>query len=496
MNYFMVNVFVVCLTTCPAKLIADNSFKRRDDSLAGRPPWRRLFLDAMVVEELHGLTRVFHSVEKYDGNPVLTKDRPWEGWGPYLYGTVMWDDGRLKMWYQCIGQGSGCVCYAESEDGLKWQKPNLGLIEYDGSTTNNIISSEFSIPSVFKISTPDSPEHHWRMYGFGRKIGVQLASSPDGLNWQLQSPEEHLFQSSDVVNFFYDVYEQRYVATYKTHNRRHRAVGIALSPNGLTWHKPVEGAVFGADDLDPDPIQVYGMPAFPYQGVYIGLPWIYHARFYKYGAYTVPRMHEAQEDSLRTIDVQLAWSWNLISWTRPPERQPFIPLGEKESWDSGMIFTARAPVIVNDKLCFYYGGFDKVHDDYKGIKGAIGVATIRPDGFCSMQADNEEGWLISRREVFHQPKVFINARTEPNGYVVAEFLDRHNRVIKGFSRSDCLPFKGDSIRSPIEWKTKAFPANLVVTDKKIRFYLKDADLYSYLPADIDVQQDPENRLLH
>jgi len=115
-----------------------------------------------------------------------------------------------------------------------------------------------------------------------------------------------------------------------------------------------------------------------------------------------------------------------------------------------------------------------------------------------MRAETEEGWLISRREVFQKPKVFINARTGPNGYVVAELLDRHNRVIKGFSRSDCLPFKGDSIRYPMEWKTKAFPASfiLVGTDKKIRFYLKDADLYSYLPADIDVQQDTENRLLH
>lgn len=460
-------------------------------SLAGKPPWRRVFLDAMVIEKSQQLERTFHSAEKYEGNPVLIRNNPWEGWGPYLYGTVIWDDGKLKMWYQCIGQGSGFICYTESYDGLEWKKPALRLMEYEGSTANNIVSSEFSIPSVFR-----TPEGQWRMYGFGRETGVHVAFSPDGLNWKLPTPDKQLFISSDVVNLFYDVYEKRFVSTYKTHNRRHRAVGVALSADGLTWSKPVEGAVLGADDLDPDATQIYGMPVFPYQGIYIGLPWIYHARFYKYGTYTVPRMHEAQADSPRTVDVQLAWSWDLINWTRPPERKPVIPLGEKGNWDSGMIFTARAPVVINDKLCFYYGGFDKVHDDYKGIKGAIGLAMLRMDGFCSMRAGHNEGWLISRREVFQTPRVFINAKTGANGYVVTELLDLHDNVIEGFSRSDCIPFRGDSIRHPVEWKTKVFPADLAGADKKIRFYLKDADLYSYLPADVDTQKDPENRLLH
>ena len=122
---------------------------------------------------------------------------------------------------------------------------------------------------------------------------------------------------------------------------------------GLHWTKPFDGAVLGADDLDPDATQVYGAPVFPYQKIYIGLPWIYHARWIKYGRYSSPdRMYEAQQGSPLTIDVQLAWSWDLINWTRSPTRGPFIPLGTKGSFDSGMVFTARAPVVVNDKLSF------------------------------------------------------------------------------------------------------------------------------------------------
>ena len=148
-----------------------------------------------------------------------------------------------------------------------------------------------------------------------------------------------------------------------------------------------------------------------------------------------------------------------------------------------MILTARAPVIMGDELYFYYYGCDNIHD-VKDIHCDIGLATLRLDGFCSMSAGDEEGWLISRREVFKTPRIVINAKTEPDGYVVAELLDRNNNVIEGFTRTDCVPFCGDSVRHELSWKTTAFTRDPIEPDKKIRFYLRRADLYSYLPEDV------------
>lgn len=460
-----------------------------DDVLAGKPPFRRLFLDAMVVEQSQGLTRVFHSAEKYTGNPIIAKDKDWEGWGPYQYGTVMWDAGKLKMWYQCIGgDAGGYVCYAESHDGIRWTKPELGIFGYKGSKANNIVqeNDQFHIPSVMKLA-----DGKWAMYGFGRSEGAgpHVGFSDDGLHWKLREGDPRLFDSSDVTNYFHDPYRNRYVCTYKTPNRRHRAVGVALSDDGLTWHKPMEGAIFGADDLDPDDMQIYGMPVFPYQGMYIGLPWMYHSRFIKYGGYTPDRMYEAQEGSPCTMDVQFTWSWNLVQWNRTPDRKPFIALGPKGSFDSEMITTARAPIVMGDKLYFYYGGFDKKHDVYKDVHGAIGLATLRLDGFCSMHAGLVEGWFISRREVFRTPRVSINAKCAPGGYVIAELLDRNDDVIPGFSKAECIPFKGDSTHYLMRWKTAEFSGKIADSDKKVRFFLKDADLYSYLPMDIDQAKD-------
>lgn len=470
---------------------AASPYAKEGDPVAGSYPFRRLILDAMAVEESSGLERVFHKLEKHPGNPVLRRDRPWEGWGPYLYGTVLWDEGRLRMWYQIIGDGSR-VCYAESTDGVNWVKPELGLVEYNGSKANNIVVEGLcSIASVIRVPQPDSPEKKWVMYGYGPK-GPHHAYSPDGFRWTWQTPPdgERLFSSSDVVNFFWDPYQDRYVAMYKMGARRHRSVGLATSKDGVHWTRLMDHPVFTADDLDPDPTQIYGMPVFPYQGAYIGLPWIYHARFFKYGKYAVPRMHEAQEDSIRTVDVQLAWSWNLVNWTRTPAREPFLELGPDGTWDDGMVFTAIAPVAVGDRLYFYYGGFDQAHDDYNGIKGEIGLATLRLDGFCSLRAGETEGSFISRRELFRVPRVTINARTHGDGYIVAEIVDRHNRVIPGFSREDCIPFRGDSVRHVMRWRTESFPEEVLKPDKKLRFFLKNAEIFSYLPEGIDESDYP------
>jgi predicted GH43/DUF377 family glycosyl hydrolase len=476
-----------------------------NDGLAGpaKGPWRRLFLDGAVVEQSTGLSRVFHSAQKHGQNPVIGRDRPWEGVaaiiGPYVYGTVLNDGGKLRLWYQVLTRGNH-VGYAESADGVTWTKPELGIVTYEGSKANNLVVSAYDPdatggghchnPSVILDRNQTDPNKRYALYGFDNSRGhPRVAFSPDGLHWHYDSETstKPLFASSDVVSFFYDPYQARYSATWKTRNRRGRAVGIAWSPDGSTWTKPFEGPIFAADDLDPDDTQIYGMPVFAYQGLYIGQPWIYRARYFRYGEYSVDKLHEAQADSPRTMDVQLAWSWDLVNWTRPTERHNLIPRGAAGTWDSGMIVTARAPVVVGDELYFYYGGCDGVHDQPR-VKAAIGLAKLRLDGFCSLRAGEAEGSFITRREPFREPAVTINAKTEKDGFVVAEILDRKNRVLPGFSREDCESFTGDSVRHQLKWKTSRFLPVQAKPDYKLRFWLKSADLFSYLPSSLDPNQ--------
>ena len=104
-SVYVSGLSVALLVLAGRALLAQQVQAPVEDRLAGRPggPWRRLFLDAAVVERQAGLERVFHALEKHPASPVIRADRPWEMGtsfgGPYLYGTVFWDEGRLRMWY-------------------------------------------------------------------------------------------------------------------------------------------------------------------------------------------------------------------------------------------------------------------------------------------------------------------------------------------------------------------------------------------------------------
>ncbi len=466
-------------------------------------PWRRLFLDSAVIEQSSMVEKVFHSATKYEANPILVADRPWEGKsaiiGPYVYGTVFHESGRFRLWYQLLYQGNH-VGYAESDDGIHWRKPDLSYTQFESKPTNLLVSvfqpeSEGKgichNPSVILRPNEVDPQKRFALYGFDSSVGhPRVAFSPDGLKWTYpeESRRKPLFSSSDVVNFFYDPYQDAYFCTWKTRNRRGRAVGIAKSKDGIDWNKVLENPVFSADDLDPDDMQIYGMPVFPYQGLYMGQPWMYRARYFRYGDYSVNKLHESQSDSPRTIEPQMTWSWDLIQWTRPPNRQPLIRLGERNQWDGGMIITARAPIIVGNELWFYYGGTDKVHDE-KQVKASIGLARMRLDGFCSLRSvPNSSGWFITKREPMLSPRIRINAKTGKEGRIDAELLDRNNKVIPGFARKECTPFRGDSVSHELAWNHREFPERSKYPDVKIRFYLEDAEIFSYLPLALDPAQ--------
>ena len=123
--------------------------------LAGRAETFLLVDDSPVLYR-SGTKRVFHPPTRYPGNAVLTPDRPWEF--TVSYHSVLRDSptGRYRMWYQAQEPASGerlAVCYAESADGIHWDKPALGLNAYGGTKATNIV-----MPAVDGRRVPGSTE--------------------------------------------------------------------------------------------------------------------------------------------------------------------------------------------------------------------------------------------------------------------------------------------------------------------------------------------------
>jgi len=97
-----------------------------------------LFVDHHLIERLEG-ARLRLGRPRPAGT-VLKADRPWEGSFNFGY-EVIHDNGVHRMFYRGWSEsGSVVVCYAESRDGIRWEKPSLGLVEVEGTRENNVVA--------------------------------------------------------------------------------------------------------------------------------------------------------------------------------------------------------------------------------------------------------------------------------------------------------------------------------------------------------------------
>jgi hypothetical protein len=211
------------------------------------------------------------------------------------------------------------------------------------------------------------------------------------------------------------------------------------------------------------------MGIFPYEGVYIGFDWIFYINNYNNGAGT----HSGK------IDVHLVFSRDLRRQWQRTERKAIIQLGDSNEWDSGMIFTAGMPLIENNEVWMYYGGFDGPH---KGIRsGKIGLAKWRLDGFTSLNNnDVNEGIIETKALMFTGTNLAINTNSsKPGAYTKVELLDIDGFVIPGFSKNDCTPITSNDVRKIVSWGTRNDLTFLQNTAVKIKFYTSNSEFYAF-----------------
>jgi len=408
---------------------------------------RQLFLDDAVIASQQNLRREMHAVKKHPRNPLIIPDQPWEGRSVLLYGGVISDaeTDRFRMWYLAWGKHvkqPSFVCYADSADGLKWEKPELGLIDFRDSKQNNIVLPGWSQTSV--LFDPNDADPQRRYKALLRYNGLRGFTSPDGLHWT--DLGVLIEQGYDGTTLHYDPLAQQWVAMVKIFKDGKRARGYATSRDFLHWTDTY--FMSSVDDRDAADDEMYAMAMFHYQTVYLGLL----------------RMYHTQSD---VVDIQLAVSRNGKRWERP-SRKPFIPTGPNEGdWDFGNnSVPATPPIRVGDELWFYYSGRSTRHDEIPN-DGAIGLATLRADGFASMTAA-EEGTLTTKPLKLTGGKLFLNADASQGGIRVELISD------SGVHQS--APLRADGVRQQVVWPDLA---ELPGEPAQLRFHLKRAKLFSF-----------------
>ncbi len=369
-----------------------NDYSQLKEALAKTSANWQLFIDDYWIENSTNIEANLHQPEKHNNNPIIKSDVPWEE-NPYCFGTVIFDkeDSIFKFWYQSYNHADVIkertpILYSTSTDGINWIRPNLGIIEYDGSTDNNIILQNYGYhdlysPSVIKDTGESDPNKRYKMiwwdFPLGKKgyqdDGMCVAFSPDGIQWTKYdaNPVMHANKTeqsiSDVMAVMLDKSTGKYVAYTKgwaTPWPAFRQIVRTESSDFIHWSVP-EVVITHKNDMN-DP-QSYGMTVSQFGNSYVGL------------------LHSYKKPGDETIDVQLTVSYDNKKWERVANQQTFLPLGKPGIWDDGMLVCA--PMFNHgNKTLIYYGGWDNSHDSKESRRSGIGLATLRLNGFVSLDA--------------------------------------------------------------------------------------------------------------
>lgn len=455
--------------------------------------FKYLFIDDRWIAASYAVYRKVGRFEKHPANPLLISDQPWEG-GLKLYGTVMKDRGRYRMWYQMVNfwvkdvRWATGVGYAESRDGLHWTKPLKGIEHPEYGTTNILMPSagraHLCSPSVVKDLAEPDPSRRYKMmfydtmtaedlnlhgspfpmdmtvpgWGAVEGEGTFVCTSGNGIRWK--RPTFPAFAGPNDVSSMSQLSDGRLLASCKTSERpdRHfRVIETAESADGRDWTR--HGVVLEPDWRDPPGTEFYGMSAFEYYGNLIGLVCVYH--------------NSADDKSL---DVQLATGTSASHWQRAADRATLIPRGAKGEWDAGGIYIASSPLLVakpgGEEIHLYYSGISARHDDMRYKEWSIGLGTLRSDGFACMEAGYHAGELITRPITATSENLWINAHAH-HGIVRVHLLDAGTGEKLAASR----PIQGvDGARIKVRWnRHQGFADRQVI----LAFEMRKASLYSF-----------------
>ena len=454
---------------------------------------KQLFVDEAFIASSRGV-RLTMNPPFIDGRCLVTKDQPWEAGAETricVYGSVVKDGGRVRLWYDVYDPKFRRVAYAESTDGIHFTKPKLGIHEIDGSTDNNVVlPGEIGGCAVW-IDPKAPPQQRYKTQAKVYPTGqFHIHASPDGLHWTLLAKPKIGHKDTQSVIFWdeaigkYALYTRSWIR-HKDRRASYRTVRRLESDDLMTWGNA--SIVMQADKVDlathetptaQPPVDYYGAAVFKTPdglGVYVMLAqafWHWQKRD------PLPRLGP------NAFDVRLATSRDGKTFRRAGERRPFMRLGPAGSFYSRTVWALPNPIQMGDELWIYFAGSNVDHADQrdpaadKTLTG-IGRAVMRLDGFVSADVEYTGGEIVTPTIRFAGSALQLNLDASGGGSVRVELLDAKGQPVKGFARSDATPLCGNSVRMPVAWGDVRDVSPLAGKPIKIRFLMQDCKLYAF-----------------
>jgi hypothetical protein len=444
-----------------------------------------LFVDRFLIEKMDGTRLQLH--EPVPAGIAVTFDRPWEG-SFSAYVTVLKDGGTYRMYYRGIPEAGGdssnleVTCYAESVNGKTWVKPDLGFHEVRGTRKNNVILANIS-PftanfSPFLDANPAAPAaERFKALAGNSVSGLVPFVSADGIRWQKKGTRPVLtdgaFDSQNVS--FWSEAEQCYLCYFRTWSEGgyngFRTVSRARSTDFLVWSKR-EPMDFGDTPME----HLYTNQTTPYfraPHILLALP----MRF-------MPGRKVLSEEQALALGVSPNYKGDCADAVFMSSRggsrydrtfmEAFIRPGtDVGNWASRAGLSALGIVPTGEAEISLY---KQAH--YAQPSARLDRYTLRTDGFVSVNAPFAGGEFSTRLLAFTGKAMIVNCSTSAAGSVRVQIEDDAGAPVPGYSLADSDEIVGDSIERIVRWKAGSDVSALAGKPVRLRFAMKDADLYS------------------
>jgi len=449
---------------------------------------RYLLLDSRIIESTDNVELTVGVVQKDKNNPLFREDKPWEPRFDNPYCSVIYDEEEriYKCWYSIFtrsgprgdfpGEGLASerrawvnwregargfgVCYATSKDGLQWEKPELGLVDFNGSKKNNIVINGIHGVAVIKDLHETDPQKRYKAIN-PHSGHTDVWFSSDGLNWTYKKLPG-LDHGDTNQGVWWDEDLGKYVLITRHWNRStrtedrysggHRTKVRSESSDFLNWSRP-EPAIEGLDLR----LQIHDMPVVKHAGVYLGMVGLFDVRASKQWC-------------------ELAWSPDSKQWHRIQPGKPLIPNGPvMGDYDWGCIF-ASVPLVRKNEILIYYGANDGRFMAWRN--GFFCLAHMRPDGFAGYEqiagGSNKTGSLTTKPVTVVGNTLCISADVAPSGFVKVTLFGKDN---KRLAEGELITTTVSDEKIP--WKDGFSFKKLKGQEIKVEFELRESKLFSF-----------------
>lgn len=324
-------------------------------------------------------------------------------------------------------------------------------------------------------------------------------SSADGIEWSEPKVQARIW--GDRSTAFYNPFRDVWVLSQRTEDREERRArsyteGRTVEQlfakagfNGprIDGDKIVRGEVSGdsvnwtgAEDLDPRhpddrfshiAPELYNLDASPYESIMLG----------QFSIWQGPPNDVCGELNLqKRNDILLGFSRDGFHWDRPNRARFISSTWDERSWRYGNVQScAGGPLVVGDRLYFYFSGHAKPReDDAWDLDASTGLAFLRRDGFASMDAGVKGGTLTTRPVTFKGQHLFVNVDC-PDGELSVEILDENGKAIEPFTKANCLPISSDKTLAKVSWQGAGDLTTISDRPIRFRFHLKNGLLYAF-----------------